>query len=68
MVCVPCHGRDRAERRFQDVKMTKKEKETYLKEMKQFTKKVSSSKKKSEKFLKETGIYTPKGTLSKSYK
>jgi hypothetical protein len=48
--------------------MTAKETKEYIKNMKEFTKKISSSKKESRKFLDKTGIYTKSGKLSQKYK
>ncbi len=48
--------------------MTYKETKDYLKNMKEFAKKVSSSKSESKKFLGKTGIYLKNGKLSSKYK
>jgi hypothetical protein len=47
--------------------MVKNETKLDIKDIKDFTKKVTSSKKEAEKFLKATGIYTKKGNLKKVY-
>ncbi len=48
--------------------MTDKEINKEIKEMKEFTKKVSASKILSKKFLVEVGLYTEKGNLRKPYR
>lgn len=40
----------------------------YIKEMKKYTKYVSSSKEKAQEFLQKTDIYTKKGNLKKGYR
>jgi len=48
--------------------MTEKEINEYVKEMKAYSKKISSSKSESIKFLVETGIYDKNGKLTKHYR
>lgn len=48
--------------------MTAKESEKIVKEMKEFTKKVTSSKEKAREFLVNAGICTPNGKLTKAYR
>jgi hypothetical protein len=48
--------------------MTIKETKIYIKNMKEYTKRISSSKKESQKFLDKTGIYSKNGKLSNNYK
>lgn len=48
--------------------MTNKEKKDYIKEMKAYTKKVTSSPEKAKEFLSKTGVYTKNGNLTKHYK
>jgi threonyl-tRNA synthetase len=52
----------------EDLKMTAKESEKIVKEMKAFTKKVTASKEKARKFLVSVGTHTPKGNLTKAYR
>jgi hypothetical protein len=49
-------------------KMTAKESKKIVKEMKEFTKKVTSSKEKAREFLVSVGTHTPKGNLTKAYR
>ena len=46
----------------------KKENGKYLKEMKEFTKKLKTSDEKARTFLVNAGIITPKGRLTRNYK
>ena len=48
--------------------MNSKEVKKSLKDMKEFTKEVTSSKRKAKAFLIKVGIATPKGNLTKTYK
>lgn len=48
--------------------MTEKEVKKSLKDMKKFTREVTSSKRKAKAFLIKVGISTPKGNLTKTYK
>lgn len=48
--------------------MSKKEAEKYVKEMQDFTKKVTSSSESSLNFLVKAGICNTKGNLKKEYK
>ncbi len=50
------------------VPMTAKEVEACVKDIKKFTKKVTSTKAKAREFLAETGVYTKKGKLNRNYK
>jgi hypothetical protein len=47
--------------------MTKNEIKEYIKDMKEYTKKVTSSPQKAKEFLSKTGVYTKKGKLSQNY-
>ena len=50
------------------MKMSDAEKKKYLKEMKDYMKKVTSSKEEAQAFLQKTGIYTKTGDLKPDYK
>lgn len=48
--------------------MTEKEKQEYIKEIKEYTKEITSTPEKAKEFLLKTGVYTANGNLKRVYK